>query len=136
MEKKCKQCKRKFKKPYQYSLKQWELSLYCSRACMGMAWRGKKFSDEARKNMSLAHKRVPDEILAIRKRVRRMVRGALRDGILVKPLDCEQANISSACFGKLEAHHQDYAKPLDVTWLCRRHHLHLHPQPKSFGLIY
>jgi hypothetical protein len=22
----------------------------------------------------------------------------------------------------IEAHHGDYARPLDVTWTCRRHH--------------
>jgi len=25
-----------------------------------------------------------------------------------------------------EAHHQDYSKPLEVTWLCRYHHKALH----------
>lgn len=25
-----------------------------------------------------------------------------------------------------EAHHQDYSKPLDITWLCKQHHEQLH----------
>jgi hypothetical protein len=26
----------------------------------------------------------------------------------------------------VEAHHDNYDKPLDVVWLCRTHHLELH----------
>lgn len=26
---------------------------------------------------------------------------------------------------KVEAHHEDYSKPLDVQWRCRLHHLHV-----------
>lgn len=27
---------------------------------------------------------------------------------------------------KLEAHHEDYLKPLEVVWYCRKHHLKQH----------
>src|SRR5271154_4318227 len=27
---------------------------------------------------------------------------------------------------KVDAHHDDYSKPLSVRWLCRKHHLELH----------
>jgi hypothetical protein len=26
----------------------------------------------------------------------------------------------------VDAHHEDYSKPLDVIWLCRKHHIDLH----------
>ena len=29
----------------------------------------------------------------------------------------------------VHAHHEDYSKPLDVVWLCPRHHAAIHAQP-------
>jgi len=44
---------------------------------------------------------------------------ALRSGKLVKqPCWCGDK--------KSHAHHQDYTKPLDVMWLCQKHHKELH----------
>ena len=47
-----------------------------------------------------------------------MVSNAVRDGRLHKPESC------SCCgkISKLDGHHCDYAKPLDVIWLCRQCH--------------
>lgn len=47
------------------------------------------------------------------------VRTALQAGGLVKkPCFCGIENV--------DAHHEDYSKPLDVHWLCRRHHVLIH----------
>lgn len=48
------------------------------------------------------------------------VTNAVRDGKLVKQ-PCIICNAANA-----EAHHHDYSKPLDVTWLCPVHHRRLH----------
>lgn len=45
---------------------------------------------------------------------------AIRDGRLI-PQPCEKCGAE-----KVEAHHDDYSKPLAVRWLCRRHHLEHH----------
>jgi hypothetical protein len=47
------------------------------------------------------------------------VSNAIKDGKLIKQ-PCE------VCGTKAEAHHDDYSKPLDVRWLCRKHHLEHH----------
>lgn len=49
-----------------------------------------------------------------------MVQNALKRGHLVKQ-PCEVCGVE-----KVDAHHEDYSKPLDVRWLCRKHHMELH----------
>lgn len=53
----------------------------------------------------------------------RKVNKALRTGDLVRPDVCNRCGQEA----RLDAHHEDYSRPLDVEWLCRtchrRHHL-------------
>lgn len=52
------------------------------------------------------------------------VGNAIRDGKLIKPDSCEKCD----CSLNLEAHHDDYSKPLDVRWLCQAHHKQWHAE--------
>ena len=42
-----------------------------------------------------------------------------------------QKGVCSVCGEvKVEAHHEDYSKPFDVVWLCRKHHVEYHESQK------
>lgn len=64
---------------------------------------------ETRKNYKL---RYPERHNAHQK-----VSNAIRRGKLLKE-NCEKCGSDN-----VEAHHDDYSKPLDVRWLCRKHHI-------------
>ena len=53
---------------------------------------------------------------------RKDVRLAVLRGDLVKPDRCEECDDS----GPIQAHHEDYSKPLQVDWLCKPCHLARH----------
>ena len=50
------------------------------------------------------------------------VQYAVRKGTLVAPERCQHCD--GAC--KLESHHEDYSKPLEVLWLCHACHMRRH----------
>ena len=52
-----------------------------------------------------------------RNRARRKVRLAVASGALSKPKTCSQCN-GVPLPRRLHGHHEDYAKPLEVEWLC------------------
>lgn len=56
------------------------------------------------------------------------VAAALKRGTIAKPTRCQAQRCKSG--GRLEAHHFDYANPLCVAWLCRKHHNQLHKGEK------
>ena len=52
-----------------------------------------------------------------------IVRYAVKLGVLTKG-PCAVCGTTES----IQAHHTDYTKPLEVTWLCRLHHFHAHGQ--------
>ena len=54
-------------------------------------------------------------------KAKNMVNNAIRDGKLFKE-PCEVCGTTE----KIHAHHDDYAKPLNVRWLCPAHHVKWH----------
>jgi len=50
---------------------------------------------------------------------------AIRSGKLIRG-PCEICGAT-----KVQAHHEDYSKPLDVNWLCIRHHIERHVEKRK-----
>lgn len=65
-----------------------------------------------------AQRRTQRERYPEKEAARLAVRNAVRAGRLTRG-QCEHGE---GCDGRVEAHHDDYSKPLDVRWLCSRHH--------------
>ncbi len=54
---------------------------------------------------------------------------ALQKGILVRPVCCERCGAT----GRVEGHHDDYTRQLDVLWLCTMCHRARHAELKAVG---
>lgn len=57
-----------------------------------------------------------------KERARSKVNQAIKEGLLINPHKCSICDKS----GYIEAHHEDYTKPLDVIWLCKNCHENIH----------
>jgi hypothetical protein len=60
-------------------------------------------------------------------KARTMVGNALKYGFLMRKNECENCGSTK----KIEAHHDDYNKPLDVRWLCNLCHSTWHKNNKA-----
>jgi hypothetical protein len=69
---------------------------------------GRRAQAVARQNQ---WERFPEKMVA-----RQIVHYAVKSGALV-PKPCEVCGNE-----KVQAHHEDYSKPLEVVWLCKKHH--------------
>ena len=74
--------------------------------------------------MARAHER-RRKLSPERKVCHQAVARAVRSGVLVKPTVCPRC--SRLCFRRqMNAHHEDYSKPLAVLWVCLWCHRKLH----------
>lgn len=75
-----------------------------------------KYKERMEKRNSNYIQKHPDKYIA-----HMMVRNKLRDRKLDRK-PCEVCGTTR----KVEAHHDDYSKPLNVRWVCKKHHMEIH----------
>jgi hypothetical protein len=98
---------------------------FCSRTCQ-RAFQARINAEAMRVDISRSErneqwkKSVPLEVRDAHDAVER----AIANGTLVRQT-CEVCG-----YERVDAHHDDYTKPLDVRWLCRSHHLKHHRSAK------
>lgn len=56
---------------------------------------------------------------------------AVRDGLITKPRRCSKCKKVTP-YRSLHLHHRNYAKPLDVVWLCNGCHADTHKVIRFF----
>lgn len=101
-------------------LRYWTTCKHCTVA------RVKKWTDNKFKTDANFSARRTKTVYAYRKKNKQKAKAhiemtiAIRNGILC-PRPCAQCGNT-----KTEGHHEDYSKPLDVVWLCRKHHAARH----------
>jgi hypothetical protein len=82
-------------------------------------------TQSARSEIVDRRRRASLEKYAARERVRR----AVQAGRLVRPDRCEGCELSVP----VQAHHDDYSKPLEVRWLCPACHVAIHVRERDCG---
>lgn len=65
--------------------------------------------------LSEAYRSHQDEVKA----ARAQVAAALKTGALQRPLRCDECDN----YAIVQGHHEDYSRPLELQWLCRRCHV-------------
>ncbi len=85
----------------------------------------KRCQDPRRKKKALEYQKTRRAKYPERFKARNAVSNAIRDGRLTRQ-PCEVCGDI-----KSQAHHEDYSRPLDVQWLCFKHHRETHGQTVS-----
>lgn len=76
-------------------------------------------SEKGREAATRYRKRSPEK-----QRARALVQAAIDRGDIERPEVCSLED--ETCKGAIQSHHPDYKNPLDVVFLCHKHHTQLH----------
>lgn len=105
---------------------------YCSTKCRGIG-HGRRFSGKNNPSYKNGETFNDYQYHLIKKarnpgrfKARSEFHNALRRGD-IKKMPCEICGVTK----KVQGHHDDYSKPLDVRWLCIKHHWELHPKKQQ-----
>jgi len=95
---------------------------FCSSKC-SRATQAKINASNMKSDLTLSERRLlwkertPIEV----HKAHNIVQVSIENGSLIR-MPCEVCG----AVNKIDAHHDDYSKPLNVRWLCRKHHLEHH----------
>lgn len=84
--------------------------------------RGKFCSTDCAHRNHKSYCLTPDSTKAERVRANGLVNMRVRRGTMAKPARCSWCQRKT----RLDSHHEDYAKPAEVLWLCRSCHSRIH----------
>ena len=76
----------------------------------------------ANKKQAMERQRIRRAANRLQGKAYNSVRRAITSGVISIPDNCSRCHSSA----RLCAHHEDYSKPLDVTWLCCSCHMRVH----------
>ena len=88
-----------------------------------------RFKRPERKKQAIEYQKKRRRKYPARYHANNLTNSAIRDKRLIKG-KCEICGAT-----RVEAHHDDYYKPLEVRWLCRKHHLGLHGRKAYFNRL-
>lgn len=89
--------------------------VFCSISCANAKRSANRKTEGARKAWIESVKNTPHYIA--QRKAHHAVQHAIKSGKLIRK-PCEKCGSTEM----IHAHHEDYAKPLDVQWLCVAHH--------------
>ncbi len=87
---------------------------------------GREYNKEWRKNNGYHNEEKWIDNNPKKRKAQELLRYAVRKGMVEKK-NCETQDCES---DKTQGHHEDYSKPLEVKWLCAKHHKQLHIDKK------